>query len=135
VGPTAAIATLRKHRARNVPAQLVRVGSAVQRAWSEAAEQTSINLAVSGIAPLAHFAFGYSNAQALRTLYTQLMLERGILSNASFYAMYAHTNDHVARFAVAVREVFSLLADALAAGAVEARIAGPVAHNGFARLT
>ena len=68
-------------------------------------------------------------------LYTQLMLERGILASHAFYSMYAHTDAHVSRLEAAANESFAMIAEALEHGGVEARLKGPVAHAGFKRLT
>jgi glutamate-1-semialdehyde 2,1-aminomutase len=135
IGPVAALATLRKHRERNVAAHLIRIGEAVQRGWRDAAERAGLHIAVTGIAPLGHFELPYENGQAMRTLFTQRMLERGFLANASFYAMYAHQESDVARYLAATAEIFGELVEAHAAGEVEARLRGPVAHRGFQRLT
>ena len=50
-------------------------------------------------------------------------------------AMYAHTEEHVQRMAVAARKAFDVIAAAIERGDVEARLNGPVAHSGFKRLT
>ena len=90
---------------------------------------------VSGIAPLPHLEFDYPNGQAVRTLFTQMMLERGILATNAFYTTYAHQKEHIDEYLGAINEGFPLLAQAVHSGNVEARIAGPLAHSGFHRLT
>ena len=70
-------------------------------------------LHVSGIAPLGHFAFDLPDAQEVRTLFTQMMLDRGILATGSFYAMWAHTDAHVDRYLEILTEVFRELRAAI----------------------
>ena len=135
VGPTAALATLRKHYKADVPTHLIRIGDRMKAVWRRAAAETGLKIHVSGISPLAHFRFEYPNGQAIRTLYTQLMLERGFLASHAFYAMFAHSDADVDAFAVAAHEAFAALAEAIAAGDVEKTLKGPVAHSGFKRLT
>jgi glutamate-1-semialdehyde 2,1-aminomutase len=135
IGPAAALATVRKHAAQNVAEHLCRIGNAVKQAWTKAADETGLKIHVSGLAPLAHLKFEYDNGQAIRTLFTQLMAEQGVLACHAFYAMYAHTDAHVTRLAEAARKAFGQLAEAIEAGDVESRLNGPVAHSGFKRLT
>ena len=134
IGPAAALATIRKHRRENVPAHLCEIGNRVQEEWKEAADRHGLNIQVSGIAPLSALRFDYPNSQAIRTLYTQMLLDRGFLAGGAFYVTYAHQHYHVDAYREAADEVFGLLASAIAADTVEAQLRGPVAHAGFQRL-
>lgn len=135
IGPAAALATLRKHRDSNVPAHLIAMGTRVKAAWKDAGERAGLPVTIDGIAPLAHVAFQVDDALAVRTLFTQEMLDRGFLATGSVYAMYAHTAAHVDAYHAACVEVFQVLAGAVAAGTVRQSLRGPVAHGGFKRLT
>jgi glutamate-1-semialdehyde 2,1-aminomutase len=135
VGPVAALATLRKHREQNVARHLVRIGKRVQKGWADAAAAARMPLHVSGISPLGHFAFDLPDAQEVRTLFTQMMLDRGILATGSFYAMWAHTDTHVDRYLEALNTAFRELRTAIDQKAVKQLLRGPVAHSGFKRLT
>lgn len=134
VGPVAALATLRKHRELDVGKHLARIGAAVQRGWLEAAQEAGLSVEVSGIPPLSHLSFT-DQAVATATLFTQMMLQRGVLGGRSFYPSYAHGDEHVDRYLEDVAEIFPLLAQAQRAGTVEAQLLGPVASQGFTRLT
>jgi len=135
VGPVAALATLRKHREQNVARHLMRIGARIQKGWTQAAQATGLPVHVSGISPLGHFAFELAEAQEVRTLFTQMMLDRGIFATGSFYAMWAHTDAHVDRYLEAVNQVFRDLRAAVDQKAVRQLLRGPVAHSGFKRLT
>lgn len=135
VGPVAALATLRKHRDQNVAEHLMRIGGRVQKGWTEASQATGMPLHISGISPLGHFAFDLPDAQEVRTLFTQMMLDRGIFATGSFYAMWAHTDAHVDRYLETLNEVFRELRTAVEQKAVRQLLRGPVAHSGFKRLT
>jgi glutamate-1-semialdehyde 2,1-aminomutase len=135
VGFAAALATLRKHHDLNVGRHLTRIGRRIQEAWRDAATAAKLPIEVSGIPPLGHFAFQVEEPQSARTLFTQMMLDRGFLASPSFYTMYAHTDEHVDRYASAVREVFAELSTAIANRSVQQLLRGPVAHSGFSRLT
>ncbi len=135
IGPTAALATIRKHRRFQVPKHLIRIGELAQAGWQAAAEQASLELEIGGIAPLSHFTFMCEEKQAARTLFTQLMLERGFLASGGFYATFAHQDKHVKNYLAAVREVFEIIAEAFEDKTLMAHLKGPVAHTGFRRLT
>jgi len=135
IGPAAALATIRKHRRCDVSQHLIRMGTMVQTGWRAAAHQAGLELEIGGIAPLGHFAFPGEQKQAARTLFTQLMLERGFLATGAFYATYAHGDHHVESYLEASQEVFVHVANALEQNTVIAQLKGPVAHIGFRRLT
>ena len=134
VGPVAALATLRKMKALNLPGHVARVGGLVQRCWEQSALRHGLPVQVSGYPCLAHFSFKHPQAEALRTLYTQQMLGLGFLAGTGLYPTLAHTDAVVERYAEAVDQVFGELAQALAQGDVLCRLRGPVAHSGFKRL-
>lgn len=136
IGSVAALATINKHIECNVPDHLIRIGTAIRDGWRDAADRYQLQLSVSGIAPLSHFSFeGYENAQAMLTLFVQLMLEEGILAKNSFYAMYAHSEQDVQRYLKSLDRVFGEIAAASRNNRVEALLLGPEAHTGFRRLT
>jgi glutamate-1-semialdehyde 2,1-aminomutase len=135
VGPAAALATIRKHQRCHVPEHLDRVGEMVQSGWRAAARRVGLNLEVGGTPPLSHFTIVGQQGPAARTLFTQLMLERGFLATRAFYATYAHQDEHVASYLAAVEETFAVIHRALADGTVLEALKGPIAHSGFHRLT
>jgi len=135
IGPTAALATISKFRALPVADSLIRVGKSIQEIWAGAAGENGIPISISGIPALGHFEFDCENPQQVRTLFTQLMLEKGFLATNAFYAMYAHHERHVAGYRQAVGEVYSTLAEAIEKGTVESMLKGAAAHTGFRRLT
>jgi len=134
VGSTAALAVIEKFQKCSVAEHLIAVGEMVQKGWEEAAERHGLDIAVGGIPPLSHFNFELENALTLKAYFVQLMLERGFLASNLFYAMYAHTENHVRRYLEAVDEAFAEIARALEQNAVENRLKGLPAHAGFRRL-
>lgn len=135
IGPVAALATIRKHRRCQVAQHLIRLGTMVQTGWRTAAERSGLALEVGGITPLSHFAILGEQSQAARTLFTQLMLEKGFLATGSFYVTYAHQDQHIESYLESSEEVFKIVAEALQQGTVMAQLKGSVAHAGFRRLT
>jgi glutamate-1-semialdehyde 2,1-aminomutase len=115
--------------------RLQSTGKKIQAIWKSAAERTGLALSVSGIPPLAHFDLHVDDAQAARTLFTQLMLDRGFLASNAFYATYAQSEEDIEQYSAAVTEAFGELAQAVDSGTVRNLLKGPVAHVGFSRLT
>ncbi|MFA5114010.1 MAG: aminotransferase class III-fold pyridoxal phosphate-dependent enzyme [Candidatus Margulisiibacteriota bacterium] len=134
LGPAAALATIKKFRAKKVHEHLVRTGEAVQQGWQKAAQRRGLDIHVSGIAPLAHFDFKYEKPLVLKTLFTQLMLERGFLAANALYASYAHQAEQVGQYLQAVDEAFAAIGAALKKGDPTDCLKGPVCHSGFKRL-
>lgn len=135
IGPVAALATINKFERENVASHLNLIGSQVKLAWYWAAGQYDLKIKLSGINPLAHLTFDYPNGQAIRTLFTQLMLDKGFLATDSFYATYAHTEEMVGEYGEALSDVFPVLAQAIEQGKVEEMLVGGVAIKSFGRLT
>lgn len=135
IGPVAALAMIRKHQRCNVSEHLIKIGKHIQSGWKEAADRHGLKINIIGIPPLGHFSFEYENSQAVRTLFTQMMLQKGFLATNAFYASYAHQESHVESYLSAVDETFALIAKAIERGEVEKLLDGPVAHSGFYRLT
>jgi len=134
IGPTAALATIRKHRRENTGGHLARIGLRVQTGWRELATAHGLRIEVGGIPPLSHFSFQGAQPLALKSLLVQLMLQRGYLASTSFYAMAAHTDAHVDAYLSALDQVFAEIAEAERTGAVAASLKGQPASPGFTRL-
>ena len=135
IGPTAAIATIRKFIKENVAEHLIETGKLVQAGWQDAAKNTGIRISVSGMPPLSHFSFDSENAQILSTLFTQEMLKKGFLAWNQFKSCHAHKKEHVKDYLAATEETFALIADAQSKSNAADLLEGPPARGGFYRLT
>lgn len=136
-GPAAAIATIGKLAAKNVPKHNSMIGNMIMDGWKKIGEEWGLKVSVYPAIPsLAMFTLDYGpDSLAIRTLFTQEMLKRGYLASNSVYVSYAHQKKHIDRYLEAVDEVFGILAKAQAKGSVMKKLKGPVAHEGFKRLT
>ncbi len=134
IGPVAALATIEKMKRRNVPRHLCKIGNSVKEGWKKMASEHGLEIKVAGLPPLATFSFEGGDPQAMHTLFTQEMLERGFLASKSLYASYAHTEEHVSRYLECVDEVFRLIKKAIDRGELRKMLKGPVAQTGFKRL-
>lgn len=135
VGSTAAVATIKKLQRNKVPLHLCRIGNSISKGWKKLADEHDLKVNVMGIPPLTTFAFDHEESQAMHTLFTQEMLNRGILASRSVYVAYCHTGKHVAKYLENVDEVFKMIKTAVKNKKVNALLKGPVAKPGFKRLT
>jgi len=135
IGPTAALATIKKHKSVDAGKHLVHLGEQIQSGWKEMANKHGLSLEIGGMKPISHFAFAHDKVQSMKAYFIQLMLERGFLASNLFYAMYAHQAHHVEQYLQAVDEVFSEIFEANQAGNLEKRLKGKPASAGFKRLT
>lgn len=135
IGPVAALVTIKKMKDRNVYRYLNKIGREIKEGWERLAKKNNLNLEVSGIEPLCHFSFGYKNPLILKTLFTQLMLEKGFLATTGFYASYAHRERYIKEYLEAVDEAFYFISKAIAKGRPEKYLKGPVCQGDFKRMT
>lgn len=135
IGPVAAIATIKKMIRKKVPTHLIKTGRVVKKGWLDLAKKHQVLIHVSGIDPLGHFDFDYPNALTLKTLFTQMMLEKGFLATTAFYASLAHKKHNIQAYLHATGLVFAKLAKIIKEGNPEKYLNGPICHSGFKRLT
>jgi glutamate-1-semialdehyde 2,1-aminomutase len=135
IGPVAALATIGKMKKFDVPSHLNRIGMEFARRIRETAEGCSLPIRVTGIPPLTTFAFDHPENQAMLTLFTQEMLKGDLLASKNFYASYPHTREQVGLYMEAAAEVFETIRSGLDTRNLQSLLQGPVAHEGFRRLT
>ncbi len=134
VGPAAACATLEKLAAVDAVGFVARQGAKIQALLRQAAAAHKLPVTVKGYACTPTFTFDHAQANALKTLYIQTLLEKGFLGGLLIFVTMAHTDAVLDKFSTALDETFAELADALAKNEVEKRLKGPQAHQGFRRL-
>lgn len=135
VGPVATIACIQKHIDLKVYEHLKNTGNKVQKGWKSAAEKAELDVHVGGLAPLSHFNFEHSSDLMMRTYFTQRMLELGFLASGRFYSMFAHTDEDVESYLENTKVIFREIKERVEDGTLEKHLKGPVAHDGFKRLT
>ena len=136
IGPAASIATINKMLENNVPSHLCKIGNLISEGWKKLAKEHDLKIDIMGIPPLTTFVFDYGDdSQGLLTLFTQEMLNRGFLASKSVYVSYSHTEERVEKYLENVDEVFGTIKKALQENNIYNLLKGPVAHEGFKRLT
>lgn len=136
IGPAAALATIKKMRDKKVPDYLEELGKKLIKGLKELAAKHSLKLSITGLPALIHFSFDYEKeSQAIKTLFTQEMLKRGILASTGIYVSYAFKEEHVNKYLDNIDQVFALIKKAIEEDRVYSLLEGPIAHKGFQRLT
>lgn len=135
VGPTAALATIRKMQRVDVPGHVERIGEMYREGLLELGSRHNLPVRVTGRGALLHIALEHSESAALITLFTTRMLDYGFLAGSQFYPSLAHEEKHVRGCLAAANEVFTELAAAVFNGDLHDRIKDGIKHSGFARLT
>lgn len=110
------------------------IGRQVQEGWNDLALKHNLILNISGIPPLSHFSFPGEHAMTMKSLFVQLMLEKGFLASTLFYAMYAHQREHIKRYLQATDKAFSEISELNRTGNLSNYLKGLPASQGFRRL-
>ena len=134
IGPTTALATLKKMKKVNLPKHLLKISTKVRKIWNDAAKKHGLEIKTAEVPIILTFTIVGEDSQEAKTLFVQEMLRRGILANNIFYASYAHNDQHLKQYEKAVDKVFGIIAKARKDGGIKKHLLGPVAHNGFQRL-
>lgn len=137
VGPTAALATIRKYQKLDIPAHTQRLGTRMRQAWHDLSRRFGVPVKISGHPALLRLSFDHADSAALGTLFTARMLKYGFLTGGGFYPSLAHQEHHITAYIKAAEPVFAELADAIQQADVLRRLgdAGTkVRHSGFTRL-
>ena len=107
VGPTAALATIKKYIREKVEKHLINIGILVKEIWESEAKKNNINLKISGLPSLASFSFEEKNFQELNTFFTVEMLKYGFLGFRQFKPSFAHDEKLLTDYRQAVSKIFN----------------------------
>lgn len=150
IGPSAAVATLKKMKRVDAVAHNVKMGKKVKAGWLAAAAAEALEVSVGGIDPWPALSIAFKGegvddpekGRLLSSLFVQEMLRRGFIAGTCFALTYAHKDEHIELYLEAVREVFRVLKEWLTAfertgdyHTLRARLEGPIQYGGFERLT
>ena len=134
VGPTAALAAIRKMQRIDVPAHVAAIGTQWREGIAAIARRHGVPIEMGGHPAISKFTLKHPDALALETLLTVRMLQRGFLAGSGLYASLAHQAEHVEAYLAAAAKIFPEIAEAIEKGDAKSRIGGPVHHTGFRRL-
>jgi glutamate-1-semialdehyde 2,1-aminomutase len=135
IGPTAALATIRKYQEKHVDDHIISIGNAVLEGWQKAADEAGLSIHVSGLPTLNHFSIDGDNELLMATLFSQIMLGKKYLAYTQFKPSFAHTKKHIDAYLSTTKNAFSQIADAREKGSLRTLLKGPPQRSGFYRLT
>ncbi|MBF0485507.1 MAG: aminotransferase class III-fold pyridoxal phosphate-dependent enzyme [Candidatus Omnitrophica bacterium] len=135
VGPSAALAMIKKFRAVKAHEHLMTMGRLIQEGWAVSGEHHGLKVKVSGIYPLSHFSFDDEDFLLMKAFFVQEMLEKGFLASNLFYPMLAHTREQADSYLLAVDEVFGQIKKLKISGGLRAALQGEPSVSGFKRIT
>ncbi len=131
IGPTAALATLKKYQETQTDKHIISIGNKTQKIWQDAASKTGLQIDVTGLPTLSAFGFKSDQSMEFNTRFVIEMLQRGFLGFRQFKPSLAHSDVELDKYKNAIDEVFLLLSKLPS----DEIISSPVAHTGFHRLT
>jgi glutamate-1-semialdehyde 2,1-aminomutase len=131
IGPTAAMATLKKYKLKKVDNHLIRIGNKVKEIWRSSAKAFDLDIKISGLPTLAAFSFYSDNDFKMSTRFSIEMLKRGFLGFRQFKPSYSHDDDVIKKYESAIKEVFKIIKNDPESVLLDT----PVQHMGFTRLT
>lgn len=134
VGPTAAIATLKKHARENAAEQFIRHGRQIIKTWGDMGCKYGFDIHAGGMEAMGHFSFEMPDFLSYKAYFVQLMLEQGILASNMCYLMLSHTDQDVQQYLFACDKAFAKMAEAREKGDIDSRLAGRSAVSGFKRI-
>jgi len=134
LGPVAALATLAEMETQKSWEATSSNGAAIKKHWRKTFSDLGLPARVQGLDALAGFFLEVPNWNAVKTLFTQEMLSRGMLASSSFNSSTAHSHDLMTKYFEAFDDVFHGIAISIGEGTVESQLLGPPAHTGFRRL-
>lgn len=134
IGPVAALATLKKHSEKKAYNHLNAMGDAVQQGWLNAADQANLPINIGGMKPMSHFKINVPEWPQVKAYFVQEMLKKGFLASNLFYAMYAHSKEHIDDYFSALDIVFYDIQKALAKQNIDDLLLGEKPREGFSRL-
>lgn len=134
VGPAAALACIKAYIKRKPYENFARFGQKIKQDWVNLGQAHGFETHAEGMDAMPHFAFNDPDFLKLKAYFVQYMLDEGILASNLCYLMNAHTEADVTRYLSACDRAFAKLAEAKAAGDLDARLNGQPAASGFKRL-
>ena len=134
IGFVAALSTIEKYEEHNVPEYLVAYGKRINEGWLRAANESGVQIKISGLEPLTHIEFLNDDSVCIQTLYTQEMLKKGYLLGGGIYTTFAYDNEIIDKFVNETVSVFKYIREAIESSQPETFLDGKIKHTGFNRL-
>lgn len=133
IGLSAGIAVIDFYLKYDVANYLNELGIYFRSKLQSIIDLLNMNITISGLNSMLTFTFNYPKALVMRTIFTKLMLENGIIAKNSIYLSFSHNKKNIDYYLDKIQNVFHYLNKNY--DILENLIETPLAHTGFARLT
>ena len=130
IGPTAALATIKKYQRENVDKHIIATGTKVKNIWAAKTKKNLISK-ITGLPSLAAFEFFSDKNSEINTLFTIEMMRRGFLAFKQFKPSLSHDETVIVQYENAFKESLSTVANTQGPSSLFT----PTQHKGFQRLT
>ncbi len=135
IGPTSAIAFIKKHKKLNLGKKLNIIGKKIKKIWRDSAKKNNLEIEIAGINPLASFKIKCNNWPQVLTYFIQEMLTYNILATNQCYANFKHKKKELKLYERACNRIFKDISILLKEDKLSEKLNGPVKEMGFNRLT
>ena len=109
IGYVAALATLDEMSRLESWKTISGIGAQMREIWEKTFHSADLKIGMSGIPALSAFTILSPDGNKIKTLITQEMLKRNILSSNIFYPSIAHTVDHLEKYENNLQEVLKTI--------------------------
>lgn len=130
----AALKNIEIYEREEVWKKQIQIGKEIKELWKRYAKKYDLHIQVTGIDPLPHFDFLYSNANECKTFFIQEMLKKGFLASNAFYVSYSHSEEVVEKYFREVDNIFNKLSEYLKNNKLNKYIETNICQSGFERL-
>lgn len=134
IGPTAALATIRKYMRVEPFKKFTTFGQCIKKGWIKLGEKYGFDLHVEGMDAMSHFVINIPNFLYYKAYFIQLMLQDRILASNLCYLMDSHTESDIQRYLYSCDNAFAKMAEARDKGDIKSRLIGAPSTSGFKRL-
>lgn len=135
IGPSAALASVKKHKKMKVYEHLIKIGNLVQDGWRSLSIKYDLPIKITGIPPLSYWEIDAPDSALAHTLIVKMMLEKGFLTAKAFYSTYSHREKDVRKYLKALDGVLHQVSKNIKNNTLSKIYSGPAAHPGFKRVT
>ena len=134
IGSNAALKTLEVMKRTLSWEQLPVLGYQVKEIWRKAAIDNDIQIVIEGLDALPTFKFAGAHSSALKTAFTELMLDQGFLATTQFYPSTSHNENTLNQYRLSLNNVFSKLSSIQDSQVQQLLCRGKLCKPSFKRL-
>lgn len=135
IGFAAALATIKKLKEECVYEVVPKIGRRIKECWEKSAFKHGLKIRVFGYDAIPKFAIDHEDWPTIKTLFTIMMLNKGIVASNLVYVSSVHNDDVVMKkYEEAVDQCFEELSSLIGTSMLASSVSTPIACGDFKRL-